>query len=166
MARFEQQHIGGGDERERRGDDQVAGADAGGAHAQVQPGGARIDPDGVAAAGILRHGGFEAPGFRSPMLRLGVRSTAATASRSASVRSGEDMGYFGILAKQILLDEDYSGQIIPARTMPFSGTSALTTALLPMRAPAPMRDAQVERGAHPDQRARADLHFAGQDGAG
>ena len=30
----------------------------------------------------------------SPMLRLGVRKTAATASRSASLKSGEDMGTF------------------------------------------------------------------------
>ena len=50
---LEQDHIGGGDEGEGRGEDQVAGLDAGGAHAQVQPGGAGVDADGMSGAGIV-----------------------------------------------------------------------------------------------------------------
>ena len=45
---FEKQGIAGGHKGERGGQDQVAGANAGRAHAQMQPGGAGIDADGMA----------------------------------------------------------------------------------------------------------------------
>ena len=74
-----------------------------------------------------------------------MRNTAATACRSASVRSGEDMGTFVIggfaaMTGQGLLSGMWInlGQVDPARTTALSGTSLLIVAPLPMRAPAPI----------------------------
>ena len=65
MAFSNRMHVGGGDEGEGRGENQVASLDAGGTHAQVQPGGARVDADGMFGAGIVAEIFFEGGNLRA-----------------------------------------------------------------------------------------------------
>jgi hypothetical protein len=53
---FKEDHIGRSHEGERGGEHQVAGADPRRAHAQVQPGGAGVDPNGMLEPGQLAKG--------------------------------------------------------------------------------------------------------------
>jgi hypothetical protein len=75
---LEEQGVGRGDKRERGGDDQVAGADAGGAHAQVQPGRAGVDAEGVFGP-VNSQKVCSKSRMRWPMLKLGVLMTSMTA---------------------------------------------------------------------------------------
>ena len=107
---FEQDHIGRGDEGEGRGEDQVTGLDAGSAHAQVQPGRARVDANGMICSGIVAETFFEGTDLRphaevgtlehlDDRLDIAIRQAGLlqgerTPARSLSARSGGTSLFF------------------------------------------------------------------------
>ena len=85
-------HVGRRDERDRRRDDLVARADAGGAHQQVQAGRAARDGDGVLAAAERRELASRSGARTGRAPSMPERSASSTYSSSRGPTSGRESG--------------------------------------------------------------------------